>query len=571
MIPSPDPIEIVSDRFNAIIASKGIGAIADIEQLVFDLPEIKQHWGLVRLLSEHMSYCFAQYAYVKSKQYEVFDQLAVDDASRIVLEEIDPIKGLGLPIFRSKEPDYILTENIASGGFGSIWKALHISQSTVIAVKTPWCLSNKIQSWDNRVTMLSSESHILSMLSHPNIISYIETIHDYGDVCYLAIEHLEGGILSQKKIPVKLSLCLDWGIKIAKALDYIYSKAIVHRDISPSNIGFDSKGNIKIFDFGLSTVMESVHNPGLRVGTRGYMPIEQLGVGFHPDNYSSVIAVGIILYELTTGDSIFSNMSINQIIERWTSRGLESMAIAEKVPEELKLILRRCFTSRSFARYKDIKQLIHELESVQEKCTSVRRTADKPHLMVVWEAGKIAGESIKNIYRYFVQCLFNKQQDKKTHSENSQTLIELDLANSIIDQYEVLGKFLETDGRKLDSCVEIENLKNSIEECRSTQKISPIVDLDIRRVINDLKNRIDIAYEVFRMQIHIFVLSEMVHSLLTRPDDYGKITELTSRLRFPDSLALDFRKAIENKQDSEKLKNAIAAYDTYAKSMWADS
>lgn len=363
----PDPIEIASDIFNNIIQSKGVDAITDINHLVADLPEVNQFCGLVRLLSEHMAYCYEQNAHVESAQYHTYDESAIHEAANNILETITPVEGLGLPVFRSGESEYLLQNKIADGGFGAVWKVLSKNHKCEVAIKIPWGLCCAIQTWEDRVDILSSEADIMSRLDHPGIVSHIETIEDFGNVNYLAIELLCNEDLVIKKLEqLDLRAVLKWCIQIAEALDYLRHKMIVHRDLTLKNVGLDADNNAKIFDFGMAVPLQNRHDvEGQRAGTPGYMTPEQIfGTSRELGPRSDAAAVGFILFELLAGKSPFHDRSVEAVTVSWMSGILQDQIHSENIPEMVRPILYRCFAYHSDQRYGNAGQMAHDMQNI---------------------------------------------------------------------------------------------------------------------------------------------------------------------------------------------------------------
>ena len=145
-------------------------------------------------------------------------------------------------------------------------------------------------------------------LNHPNIV----TIYDIGKserVAYMAMELLEGeelrSILSSHE-PLPTSEALDIGAQVAEGLSYAHERQIVHRDIKPANIMIVRDGLVKITDFGIARMRtnEVKTMTGMILGSPKYMSPEQVA-GKRADHRSDLFSLGVLLYEMLTGEPPF--------------------------------------------------------------------------------------------------------------------------------------------------------------------------------------------------------------------------------------------------------------------------
>ena len=160
------------------------------------------------------------------------------------------------------------------------------------------------------------EARAIAALSHPNICALFDVgRHDHQS--FLVMELLEGETLHQRlaRGPLEIGALVDHAIKLADALDTAHARGMLHRDLKPANMFLTSRGQIKILDFGLTKAIESPDDAtrvadGLRtgagtaVGTMGYMSPEQLR-GETIDARSDLFALGVVLYEMATGQRAF--------------------------------------------------------------------------------------------------------------------------------------------------------------------------------------------------------------------------------------------------------------------------
>lgn len=157
------------------------------------------------------------------------------------------------------------------------------------------------------------EAEAAGKLAHPNIVTIYDAGEDY-DLAYVAMELLDGQDLSEyvqklgKRMPVKMAIQIVG--QVAGALDYAHKNGVVHRDIKPANIMLLKRGGAKVTDFGIARVMESSKTQtGVVLGTPSYMSPEQV-VGKKVDGRSDLFSLGVMFYELISGQKPFGGDSI---------------------------------------------------------------------------------------------------------------------------------------------------------------------------------------------------------------------------------------------------------------------
>ncbi len=169
---------------------------------------------------------------------------------------------------------------------------------------------------DDRVSRFKREAQAVGTLAHPNIM----TVYEYGqeaDRHFMAMEYLDGHTL-RNEIDTKGFLPPEQAVKIAteilKGLGHAHAKGVIHRDIKPDNIQLLSSGEIKITDFGIArlTFQPNLTMDGQVFGTPSYMSPEQV-VGKELDQRSDLWSVGVLLYEMITGQKPYAGDSVVSI------------------------------------------------------------------------------------------------------------------------------------------------------------------------------------------------------------------------------------------------------------------
>ncbi|MFF7725129.1 tetratricopeptide repeat protein [Streptomyces sp. NPDC008001] len=210
---------------------------------------------------------------------------------------------------------YRLLERIGRGGMGEVWRALDESLGRQVAVKCLKPMGPRHEPSYLRVLRerFRREARVAAALQHRGIT----VIHDFGEsdgVLYLVMELLGGRNLSELLEdacghPLPVPDILEIAEQIAAALAYTHGQGVVHRDLKPANIMRLADGSVKICDFGIarlgdsigySSVSSRLTGTGIAMGTPHYMSPEQIGGG-PVDHRSDLYSLGCVLYEIATG------------------------------------------------------------------------------------------------------------------------------------------------------------------------------------------------------------------------------------------------------------------------------
>ena len=217
-----------------------------------------------------------------------------------------PSQGPRLTLAKS---NFTLLEILGRGRFGNVWKISAKNSTDLYALKE---MRKSVLIESNSVKSIIEELKIVSHLHHPLIIQIFQAFQDTNNL-YLVEELLSGGTLrshtrhyqfseSQTKFLVS---CIVLG------LDYIHSNGVLHKDIKPDNLLFDSKGYVKLADFGLAKVW-TPENFRQNSGTRKYMSPEVLCRQNH-GTAADYFAIGVILYEIMMGHKPYVGSSRQEL------------------------------------------------------------------------------------------------------------------------------------------------------------------------------------------------------------------------------------------------------------------
>ncbi|HEY8413619.1 MAG TPA: serine/threonine-protein kinase, partial [Pyrinomonadaceae bacterium] len=217
-----------------------------------------------------------------------------------------------------KVSHYRILEKLGAGGMGEVYLAEDMKLGRKVAIKI---LSEEYTTNKDRLHRFEQEASAASNLNHPNIL----TIHEVGTDSgrhYIATEFIDGVTLRRKAVASQLEIpeILDIAVQVASALEEAHAAGIVHRDIKPDNIMVRRNGYVKVLDFGLAKLTETVDrspsdgeastrvlvqtDAGVVMGTSHYMSPEQAR-GKPVDARSDIWSLGVVIYELVAGRTPF--------------------------------------------------------------------------------------------------------------------------------------------------------------------------------------------------------------------------------------------------------------------------
>ena len=209
-------------------------------------------------------------------------------------------------------PELEVLELIGRGGMGEVYKARQKSLNRLVALKL--LAPERVQD-AAFAERFAKEAQALAALSHPNIV----TIHDFGHTegfYFLLMEFVDGVNLRQAMSAGRFTPEQALAIvpPVCEALQYAHDHGIVHRDIKPENLLLDKDGRVKIADFGIAKMVGTTAEPNLdaatlAIGTPRYAAPEQQSDPQHVDHRADIYSLGVVLYELLTGEAPGSKLT----------------------------------------------------------------------------------------------------------------------------------------------------------------------------------------------------------------------------------------------------------------------
>ena len=277
---------------------------------------------------------------------------------------VDPAAAEGSEPPRRKIGKYEILEKIATGGFGTVYKAWDPMIKRAVALKT--C---ELPDAGMRARVFR-EAQLAGGLQHPNITTVFEFGVD-GIVPFLAQELLSGEDLDKaiaRGMPATIEEKVRILISVASALECAHAAGIVHRDVKPPNIRLLDTGVVKIMDFGIAKSLDSTTSSltkdGMAIGSTSYMSPEQI-VGDPVDYRTDLFSLGVVAYELVTGKKPFAHEKLFLLLEQIVkSEPVPVLVAAPGTPPRLAALIERAMAKKAQDRFGSVAALKAELESV---------------------------------------------------------------------------------------------------------------------------------------------------------------------------------------------------------------
>ncbi|MEZ5701112.1 MAG: serine/threonine-protein kinase [Burkholderiaceae bacterium] len=213
---------------------------------------------------------------------------------------------------------YEIESELGKGAMGVVYQGRDPKIGRVVAIKT-LALSAEFEGSELQEarTRFFREAETAGRLQHPNIVTIFDAGEDH-DLAYIAMEFLRGQDLVAYVRPghlLPIPTVLDIGIQVAMALDYAHRCQVVHRDIKPGNIMFDTTtGVVKVADFGIARLTDASRTKtGTVLGTPSFMSPEQLA-GRTLDGRAELYSLGVTLFQLLTGTLPFRGESLSSLM-----------------------------------------------------------------------------------------------------------------------------------------------------------------------------------------------------------------------------------------------------------------
>ena len=270
---------------------------------------------------------------------------------------------------------YRITSQLGAGGMGVVFLAEDTSLERKAAIKF---LPADVAGDPDRRRRFLTEARAASSLNHPHVCVVYDVGETEDGLPYIAMEFVDGQSLDAlvKQGPLAISRVAEIATQVADALDAAHGRRIVHRDIKPANISLNERGQVKVLDFGLAKQLPAGTSKseftqdyiqtqeGQVLGTPSYMSPEQ-ALGKDVDHRTDIFSVGVVLYELATGQRPFSGANFAEIVNNILHSQPPAIArLNYDVPPELERITLKCLQKHPDRRYQSARELLVDLRNL---------------------------------------------------------------------------------------------------------------------------------------------------------------------------------------------------------------
>jgi serine/threonine protein kinase len=277
---------------------------------------------------------------------------------------------------------YELEELVGRGGMSSVYRAHDSLLERYVALKV---LHEQYSKDEDFVERFKREARSVAQLQHPNIVTVIDRGEQDGRQ-YIVFEYVEGENLKElvvRRGRLEVREALEIAIEVARALGFAHEHGLVHRDVKPQNVLLNGDGRAKVTDFGIARsldVEQGVTQTGTVLGTSNYIAPEQAS-GKHVDQHSDVYSLGVVLYEMLTGELPFPGESFVAVALKHVNEAPPSVVdVRGDIPPRVAEAVDRALEKEPKRRFPGMDAFAAELEAC---LADLDRDGDREVTMVV--------------------------------------------------------------------------------------------------------------------------------------------------------------------------------------------
>jgi hypothetical protein len=280
---------------------------------------------------------------------------------------------------------YELRNLAGSGGMADVYLAHDKVLDRPVALKL---LKGHLAQNHEFVERFRREARSAASLSHPHIVPVFDWGETRDGTCYIVMEYLPGGTLKRRiqnegALPARTAAAV--ALQIAEALQAAHEQGMIHRDIKPHNILITDSGHVQVADFGIARAAETTTSSdhGDILGTAHYISPEQ-AMGEHVGPASDLYSLGVVLYEMLTGELPFDVESLSDLpAARAGGPPPHPRELNPKIPEGTDALVMRLLCRDPDDRYASANQLIKDLKRVRDGLSPVVSSADEANTAVL--------------------------------------------------------------------------------------------------------------------------------------------------------------------------------------------
>lgn len=288
---------------------------------------------------------------------------------------------------------YRITEPVASGGMGTVYKATDIQLERTVALKF---LSPSITSSPENQERFLREARAIASIDHPNVCTVYQ-VEEAEGFTFIAMAYLKGTPLDRKIAngPLTVEEAVEIVIQTARGLEAAHTARIVHRDIKPANLMLmeTESGHplVRILDFGIAHWTEKPGHTqnGLTMGTISYMAPEQIGQS-RVDARADIWSLGVVLYQMLSGHLPFDGGAPREILAAIAGPQPVNLTAISGAPAGLVAIVGKMLEKDPHRRYPNVSAVITDLEKLRSGYIDNGITGTRPRPYRTWIIGSAA-------------------------------------------------------------------------------------------------------------------------------------------------------------------------------------
>jgi len=266
---------------------------------------------------------------------------------------------------------YQIIEELGQGGMGKVYRALDRELNAEVALKL---IRPEIAADSMTIERFKNELKLARNISHRNVGHMYELMDEKG-TRFISMEYIPGEDLKsfiRRSGRLEIFKAIDIAKQVCEGLSEAHRSGTVHRDLKPPNIMIDKEGNARIMDFGIARSLKAkgATGPGIMIGTPAYMSPEQVD-GEETDQRADIYALGVILYEMVTGELPFTGDTPFSIgMKHKGEKPRDPRELNPGIPEGLSRIIGKCLEKDRSGRYQSAVELRADLSQVEQETPS---------------------------------------------------------------------------------------------------------------------------------------------------------------------------------------------------------
>jgi len=273
---------------------------------------------------------------------------------------------------------YQIIEELGRGGMGKVYRALDKKLNEEVALKL---IKPEIASDKKTLERFSNELKIARKISHRNIGRVYEMMEEKG-THFITMEYVPGEDLKsfiRRSGRIDIPKVLFTGKQVSDGLTEAHKQGVVHRDLKPSNIMIDKQGDARIMDFGIARLLKAkgITGAGIMIGTPEYMSPEQVE-SKEVDQRSDIYSLGIILYEMVTGQVPFEGDTPFSVgMKQKGEAPPDPKKINAQIPDDLNSLILKCLEKDRDQRFQSAGEVRSELERIEKGLPTTEKTVSR--------------------------------------------------------------------------------------------------------------------------------------------------------------------------------------------------